>query len=194
MSNRKFECVSGCSDCCIYREYYPTEQFGKIGVLLLPDEVASIQAQADKNNVAVKILPRIALGRKSPDRVIAYQMMGRNQDGDVCPFLDLESDKRSPHGGYACKIYEDRPLACRAYPLLETGDSVTLDGHCRFCVEHHTTSVSAQTLRSEAVALERIKEKVQVTDGSLRVWRYATAAGSSQHEGKMLREGWVIEE
>jgi Fe-S-cluster containining protein len=194
MDNRKFECVSGCSDCCIKREYYPTEEFGKIGVLLLPHEVDAVQAQADKNNVAVRILPRIALGRRSPDKIIAFQMMGKNQDGDLCPFLDLESDKRSPHGGFACKIYENRPLACRAYPLLETGKSVTLDSHCKFCSEHRTTSASAQTIRSEAAALQKIKEKMQVTDNSIRVWRYATATGSSDYQGKMFPEGWVIDE
>ena len=194
MANRKFECVSGCSDCCIYREYYPTKQFGKIGVLLLPEEVASIQEQANRNGIEVRILPRIAVGRKSPEKIIAYQMMGKNKDGDLCPFLDTESDRRSPHGGYPCKIYENRPLACKAYPLLETGESTTLDGHCRFCVNNRAISASAQTLRSEAAALQRIKGGMQVTDESLRVWRYATATGSSEYEENMFPEGCLIDE
>ena len=194
MANRKFGCISGCSDCCNYREYYPTKQFGKIGVLLLPEEVALIQEQANLNGLDVRILPRIAVGKKSPEKIIAYQMMGKNKDGDLCPFLDTESNKRSPHGGYTCKIYEKRPLACRAYPLLEIGKSAALDGHCRFCVDHKTTSASAQTLRTEAAALQNIRNQMQVMDESLRIWRYATATGSSEYVEEMFPEGWIIEE
>ena len=38
---------------------------------------------------------------------------------DLCPFLD--ASKRSPHGGFSCMIYSDRPLACRAYPVTDSG-------------------------------------------------------------------------
>ena len=41
------------------------------------------------------------------------------EDGDLCPFLDIESNERSGHGGFKCKIYSDRPLACRAYPVVD---------------------------------------------------------------------------
>ena len=34
----EFRCVDECSQCCVEREYYPTKQFGKIGVLILPEE------------------------------------------------------------------------------------------------------------------------------------------------------------
>ena len=34
----EFRCIEECSQCCIEREYYPTKQFGKIGVLILPEE------------------------------------------------------------------------------------------------------------------------------------------------------------
>jgi hypothetical protein len=40
---KRFECVQGCSDCCIYREYYPSIEYGKIGVLVLPEEKAAIE-------------------------------------------------------------------------------------------------------------------------------------------------------
>ena len=35
---REFHCVQDCSDCCIYRQYFPSVDYGKIGVLLLPVE------------------------------------------------------------------------------------------------------------------------------------------------------------
>ena len=34
----EFRCVDECSQCCIEREYYPSKKFGKIGVLILPEE------------------------------------------------------------------------------------------------------------------------------------------------------------
>jgi uncharacterized protein len=193
MAERDFRCVQGCSDCCTYREYYPTERFGKIGVLLLPDEVGRMREQAMKKGVKVRILPRIATGRQLPDRIVAYQMMGKNEDGDVCPFLDIDSGNRSPHGGLACRIYDDRPLACRAYPLLDSPNP-TLDGHCKFCKEHSTTTANGKSMAAEIEALDEIKQAMQIPDNSMRVWRYATAAGRPEDRDKMLTEGWVIED
>lgn len=193
MAERDFRCVQGCSDCCTYREYYPTERFGKIGVLLLPDEVGRMREQAMKKGVKVRILPRIATGRQLPDRIVAYQMMGKNEDGDVCPFLDIDSGNRSPHGGLACRIYDDRPLACRAYPLLDSPNP-TLDGHCKFCKEHSTTTANGKSMAAEIEALDEIKQAMQIPDNSMRVWRYATATGRPEDRDKMLTEGWVIED
>ncbi|MFB5608121.1 MAG: YkgJ family cysteine cluster protein, partial [Candidatus Nitrosomaritimum yanchengensis] len=34
----EFSCIQDCSQCCIEREYYPGKKFGKIGVLILPEE------------------------------------------------------------------------------------------------------------------------------------------------------------
>jgi hypothetical protein len=39
----EFKCVTDCSQCCIEREYYPTKKFGKIGVLILPEEKEKIE-------------------------------------------------------------------------------------------------------------------------------------------------------
>jgi Fe-S-cluster containining protein len=182
---RKFACITDCSDCCIYREYYPSKEFGKIGVLLLPEEKARIEQLAKDRGVVVHILPRIALGRDSPERIIAYQMMGRD-DGDWCPFLDAAA--RSPHGGHACSIYSERPLACSAYPVIDAGDDASLDPHCQFCKHHSTTRASLDGLQGEHESLARIKYAVRAEEG-MRVWRYATATG----EGEMLPEGWVLE-
>ncbi|MEO9363262.1 MAG: YkgJ family cysteine cluster protein [Nitrososphaera sp.] len=184
----KFACVEGCSDCCIYREYYPSTDFGKIGVLLMPEEKSKMEKLAKEKGVEVRILPRLAVGRAGPEKIIAYQMMGRQKDGDLCPFLDLE--KRSPHGGFSCGIYKQRPLACSAYPVVDADSRVaTLDSHCQFC-KHHDDSTKAglEGLENELESLSKIKSAVKAENGE-RVWRYATATG----ELATLGEGWVLE-
>lgn len=186
---KKFSCVQGCSDCCIYREHYPSVEYGKIGVLLLPEEKAATEKLAKKMKIKVKIIPRLAVGKESPEKVIAYQMMGKNGDGDLCPFLDIDGGERSPHGGFNCRIYSERPLACRAYPVIDTGREATLDGHCQFCKKFSTTKVDTGGLQQEIEALAKIKANVIADNGS--VWRYATAMG--RPGDAMLPEGWVAE-
>ena len=107
-----------------------------------------------KHGIKVSILPRVGVSANvncdKPEKIIAYQMMGRDKDGDTCPFLDVSGAVLSPHGGHGCRIYEKRPLACMAYPLqghrpAEQSASLPdmsqdaipmLDSKCRFCREH----------------------------------------------------------
>ena len=52
-SEKRFECVEECSQCCIEREYYPSKKFGKIGVFHLLRSIVSFAADLryprDKN-------------------------------------------------------------------------------------------------------------------------------------------------
>lgn len=182
-----FSCVEGCSKCCIEREYYPSIKFGKVGVLILPDEKQKIELLARKYSIPIKILPRIGVSEKDrkPDKILAYQLMGKDQDGNTCPFLDTEGDKRSPHGGYNCKIYENRPLACRAYPLIGSNPTL-LDPKCKFC---ETCSSPDGNLDSEMESLSIIKAKM-VTDSAL-IWRYATGIGKPDHKSE-IETGWFL--
>jgi uncharacterized protein len=179
----KFSCVEGCSDCCIYRDYYPTKEFGKIGVLLLPEEKPRIEELAKQKGISVRIVPRLAVGAYKPERIIAYQMMGKS-DGDWCPFLDT-ADK-SPHGGHVCKIYRQRPLACAAYPVIDAGALAMLDPNCQFCKKHSPTA-SLDGLQGELESLSKIKAQVRADD--TQVWRYATATGKEA----VFSEGWILE-
>lgn len=195
---RKFVCIEGCSDCCIYRDYYPSVEYGKIGVLILPEEKPKIEAIAVKTDVKIKIIPRLGLGKSKkrtngPQKIIAYQMMGKNVDGNMCPFLDVENLDRSPHGGFKCRIYEERPLACRAYPVIEEnsgGSSVALDNKCTFCYKHSTTNAERNGLQREAEALTKIKADMYA-DRKTKVWRYATSIGDDENKTKLLPEGWI---
>ena len=182
MSGKKFECIEGCAQCCVEREYYPSARFGKIGVLIMPDEKKKIEELARGEGLQVTILPRIGTSDSpdGPEHILAYQMMGIEKNGNTCPFLDKDSE--SPHGGYACKIYDQRPLACRAYPVIGSAPTI-LDPKCKFCQECGTAS---SNLDSELEALARIKGRTN-TDRP-RIWRYATGVGD-EASGK----GWILE-
>ena len=185
-----FECIKDCSQCCIQREYYPNKRFGKIGVLILPGEREKINRLARVHGIAVSIIPRIGASREKfakPTDILAYQMMGRDDNGNTCPFLDTESGDRSPHGGYMCKIYNQRPLACAAYPLYES-KPVTIDQKCAFCKE---CGQADGNLESETEALLKIKSATDTT--APYIWRYATGVGEEEDRG-MLTKGWVREE
>jgi hypothetical protein len=182
----EFHCVQDCSQCCIEREYYPTKEFGKIGVLILPEEKQRIESLAKTLGIQINIIPRIGLSadESEPKKIIAYQMMGKDQDGNTCPFLDKES--KSPHGGFACKIYKQRPLACNAYPLIET-DPITLDQKCKFC---QICPTADSNLNYEIESLIQIKSKM-VPDLPT-VWRYATGVGDKE-DLEIIKRGWIRE-
>lgn len=185
----KFNCVQDCSQCCIEREYYPSIKFGKIGVLILPHEKNQIKKLAEKFGLKIKILPRIGVTNspdQEPTKILAYQLMGVEGNGNTCPFLDLESDKRSPHGGFECKIYKDRPLACSAYPLIDNWP-ITIDKKCQFCKEY---GQATSNLDSEIISLEKIKSKMNHDESF--VWRYATGIGDEEDKSK-ITTGWHLE-
>ena len=183
----EFHCVQDCSQCCIDREYFPSKEYGKIGVLILPEEKQRIEKMAREKGVSISIVPRIGVSdseKGGPTQVIAYQMMGREDNGNTCPFLDVESDDRAGHGGYMCRIYQDRPLACSAYPLVET-DPIALDAKCKFCMENGSADGN---LNSEAESLLKIKSKMSAGTGA--VWRYATGVGNDEDRG-IIKRGWI---
>ena len=184
-----FRCIDDCSQCCIEREYYPSKKFGKIGVLILPEEKEKIESLAKKFGIKLNILPRIGISDKisdKPNKIIAYQMMGKERNGNTCPFLDTETNVRSPHGGFPCKIYENRPLACKAYPVIES-NPITLDSKCEFCKEHGSTD---KNLNSELESLVKIKNSMNT--GSSIIWRFATRIGEDCDQN-VLDSGWFLE-
>ncbi len=186
----EFRCIDECSQCCIEREYYPSKKYGKIGVLILPEEKEKIEQLAIKNNLKIKILPRIGLSEEEnvePTKILAFQMMGSEKNGNTCPFLDTDSGNKSPHGGFPCKIYKERPLACTAYPLMES-EPITLDQKCKFCKEHRNAD---SNLNSEIEALVKIKEKM-IPDSPF-IWRYATNIGDAEDQEQM-ESGWILED
>ncbi len=182
-----FACIDECSQCCIEREYYPTVEFGKIGVLVLPGEKKQLESLAEKNGLKITILPRIAVSDDldGPKTILAYQLMGANPDGNTCPFLDVTSNKRSPHGGYTCKIYDQRPLACKAYPIIQS-KPLEIDPKCKFCQSCGTPSGNVD---SELESLVQIQKKMETK--SVYIWRYATGIGESKYKD-LIKTGWSL--
>lgn len=186
----EFRCIEECSDCCVQREYYPTKKFGKIGVLILPEEKEKIEKIAIDNKIEIKILPRIGVSENPeqlPTKILAYQLMGIEENGNTCPFLDTESGQKSTHGGFPCKIYKSKPLACSAYPLIES-NPITLDEKCKFCKECGTAD---KNLEFETESLLKIKNNMQTNAN--HIWRYATGIGESKDK-EIINNGWILEE
>jgi Fe-S-cluster containining protein len=202
---RKFSCIDECSDCCIYREYYPSTEYGKIGVLLLPNEKQRIETYARELGMEITILPRVGIGRKKrknePETIIAYQLMGKNSDGEVCPFLEMEGAERSPHGGLKCKIYDKKPVACSAYPVnIEDNETVALDRKCKFCRVNNKYGEQADgmqiqkfSVRKEIIALRKIQNST-LADASVEIWRYATGIGEKEKQKQFYPQGWVLQD
>jgi Fe-S-cluster containining protein len=153
----------------------------------MPEEKEKIVSLAEKNDITVTILPRIGVSetKSEPQAILAYQMMGSDSNGNTCPFLDTKSSKRSPHGGYACKIYENRPLACRAYPVIQSSP-VGLDQKCKFCESCGTPSGN---VNSELESLILIQKKMDTK--APYIWRYATGIGELQDKD-ILKTGWFL--
>lgn len=185
----EFRCVEECSQCCEEREYYPSKQFGKIGVLILPEEKNRIEKFARENGIKVLILPRIGISYEEsiePTEILAYQMMGIEKNGNTCPFLDKKTENKSPHGGFPCKIYENRPLACKAYPVIET-NPIELDSKCKFCKNFGSAT---KNLNSEIESLIKIKMKMK--SNAPFIWRYATGIGEDSDRDE-IKTGWILE-
>lgn len=192
---REFHCVQDCSDCCIYRQYFPSVDFGKIGVLLLPEEKKEIENLAQSHKLKITILPRLGIGFNKkldgPHQIIAYQLMGRI-NGDYCPFLDTNNKYRSPHGGLNCQIYDDRPLSCRAYPVIkEKSTNAELDSKCKFSCQF-SAMTSKNLLENELKALKKISD-VFDSFAEQRIWRYATHIGERQFRKLLLPRGWYLQ-
>ncbi|NND86000.1 MAG: YkgJ family cysteine cluster protein [Nitrosopumilus sp.] len=185
----EFQCIKECSQCCIEREYYPSKKFGKIGVLILPEEKERIEKLAVRKKLKIKILPRIGISHSKdemPTEILAFQLMGIEESGNTCPFLDKESGNKSPHGGFPCKIYKERPLACSTYPLIES-NPMTLDKKCKFCQEYGNAD---ENLIGEIESLLKIKSRMNTN--AKKVWRYATGIGEKE-DRPTIQKGWFLE-
>ena len=92
MSSTFFECKK-CGACC--RNLFDDSCGITVGMFLTPEETALF----DRSLVS----PFYAFGVNNPKKIISYQL-----NVDECPHIN---------GNNECKIYDRRPLTCRAFPV-----------------------------------------------------------------------------
>ncbi|MCA1814202.1 MAG: YkgJ family cysteine cluster protein [Halobacteriales archaeon] len=140
----QFTCT-GCGDCCrgFAREAPEWEpETGPVlrlssepGLPLLSWEWQRLRRLAQQRGIAPDVQAFDGVLDEPARRIVvlSYRLAALE-----CPFLeakpDLEPGPRSTQWGFArggvCGIYEHRPLACRAYPLVPLRNGIALSLHC----------------------------------------------------------------
>ncbi len=101
---------SRCANCC----HFPPDLEKKIPVY--PEEATVLETQAAQMGVPLRLLEDFVLPDTKNQKILVARYQLLPDENGVCPFL----------GGEGCRIYEFRPLACRAYPLsLKMVDAFT---------------------------------------------------------------------
>jgi len=113
MRTFKFKCLR-CGECC--RSLVKEVDGMLLGPFLMPEETRLFSRHL--------IYPQFAYGvkgrsRPRPETVISYQI-GVGE----CPHLNKADNM--------CKIYEDRPLSCRAFPIEVTPIGIIIDRNCKY--------------------------------------------------------------
>ena len=86
------------------------------GVTLLPWEVNPMLEGARRHQIQVKVVPCTGLLCKTQKSILVFEYFLYHEQ---CPFLSAANK---------CLIYQDRPLACRSFPIKSSGLLVD-----RFC-------------------------------------------------------------
>jgi len=92
MSSTFFECEK-CGTCC--RNLFDDSHGITVGMFLTPRETALFNKSL--------ISPFYAFGVNKPKKIVSYQL-----NVNDCPYIN---------GDNKCKIYDQRPLTCRAFPV-----------------------------------------------------------------------------
>lgn len=107
-----FNCLM-CGSCCHRTLIY--EDGLNLGVNLLPNEKKLFKSYPDA------IIPYFGYHKKGHQKIkiLSYQMIIK-----PCPMLDIKTNH--------CKIYDNRPLVCRAYPFSTVSNGVSFEINCSF--------------------------------------------------------------
>ncbi len=95
-----FSC-QGCGVCCKSRDD------AKFGMVVFDFEAKILLKKAKELNIDLKLEPCISFSDKKSQKeiILSYKL-----EDDVCPFYKNK-----------CVIYKDRPILCRAFPILTAG-------------------------------------------------------------------------
>jgi Fe-S-cluster containining protein len=233
----QFRCSEGCNDCCILRGYGGLEgtmtdpgtgatvtlsgaDFGKEGAMeietwelpKISKLIRKLKNRVDERGrpIQYRLLPArgvSAKGARAPEVVISYFLMGRDPDGNMCPFLSTANEnKRLPDSTLKCSIYEDRPLQCRAYPVRAIYSSrsnskrlAELDQGCEWVIER---LIKGDNSLSQPFPIDRVRGldygsrmRLQRADrfdtSKTTLWAYATGTFGRGERPAVVHEGWV---
>lgn len=99
----KFSCLH-CSKCC------KSEKKGiSFGLRLFDFEAKILKKRAKELNISADIIPCTTIADKHSNKNIAIFYMFDNTE--ICPFLKENK----------CIVYEERPVMCRAFPIIVSG-------------------------------------------------------------------------
>ena len=89
--------------------------FSKYTITLSPEEKKILEAEAEKLNIKIKILPKKIYYDADHDKVYIIDYF---VDADVCPLYETDS---------GCLIYKDRPLICKQFPNVEMEHKIDIE-------------------------------------------------------------------
>ncbi len=160
--------------------------------------------------IKYKFLPAWAVaprGAMAPERIISYWLMGRLENGDMCPFLSTPDENiRTEDGTLKCLIYEERPLQCKAYPVHAiyldkmAGEKVArLDMGCQSVMEmlmkgdqRLSRPVPMSLLRGlDFGSLVRLQSGNKVDSKRDSLWAYPTGVFEDGKKPELVIDGWV---
>lgn len=197
---------------------------GKEGIELMPKEAKNVDRLVkklerkydhryddDDREIKYTVLPHTAIlpeDRKTPPEqheIETFQLMGRTEEGDICPFLSTQKENvRNAIGGLACLIYDDRFLWCRAFPLRtikidrELNKYASVDTGCQWVVDQWTSGYKfvANDFRLGDVARLNYSAMIRLQRGKYSnlenksLWRYATGI-YNKADAREQFVGWV---
>lgn len=114
-----------------FREKVPDKAFKRIP--LFAEEADRLEKYAKEKNIDLHLIEDLVFPDIKNQKIIVltYRIMLDNAE-KVCPFYEANT---------GCRINEDKPLACKAYPLaLKTEDAfnmkITIDPLCNFTIDN----------------------------------------------------------
>lgn len=154
MEELKFHCMC-CGKCChevpkeeVQEEYAKDENnCAYKRIPLFNEEADRLEHLAEEMDVPLRIIEDLVFPdiKNQKILVLTYRIMLDNPD-QVCPFYDPE---------IGCRINDQKPLACRAYPLaLKTENAfnmrINIDPLCNFTIAHREEleSITSEQLKA----------------------------------------------
>jgi Fe-S-cluster containining protein len=149
----QFKCEK-CGFCCRTLLQYESEYL--VGLSLFPEETKLFDPKI--------VVPFMAFGISEPTTITSYQLTVA-----VCPHINERNE---------CNIYENRPLICKAFPIIPAFPHTKLAPKCPQISHHSTYRENGNTLFDDKQCEDAIQEisvrvmtRIQREKGA-KLWLY----------------------